>query len=147
MSDLTEQTLPLPGLVTRFSTLTGSSDDAMENDPEPTTAALAEANVVTSEVDGHPGRHKVVLDIDMPVTVLPSSTEGHHHLYIDAELSWEDYQRLIWVLADLGIVEEGYASASHARGYTVLRLPWVHKDDDREATETIESPTPQVVVF
>jgi hypothetical protein len=89
------------------------------------TADLEEANIITSEI-GH-GIHKVLLDIDMPVKAVPSSTEGHFHLFIDKELTWDQYADLIRVLVDIGIVEDGYYSASAERGYTSVRVPWVPK--------------------
>lgn len=76
------------------------------------------------------GKHRPLLDIDFPAAVIPSSTEGHCHLYIDKELEWKDYQKLLNVLADLGIIEHGYRGASLARGYSALRLPWIKKDEE-----------------
>ncbi len=121
---------PLPGQVLRDSPLAGYEQ------LEATTADVDAANIITSEVAGKPGRHKVVLDLDLPAKLIPSSTEGHFHLMIDKEMDWEDYQRLLWVLADLGIVEEGYASSSDERGYTAVRLPWIHKDTAPPAPRT-----------
>lgn len=88
---------------------------------------LAAANVFTSEMTDGSGMHKLVLDIDFPVKVIPSSTEGHFHLVIDKPVTKEGLFRILWALADEGIVEEGYASSSEARGYTALRVPWVRK--------------------
>lgn len=114
---------PLQGQVLRSSPLNGYDAE------EQKVADLDSANIISSEVEGKPGRHKPVLDIDLGVKVIPSSTEGHFHLLIDKEMSWDDYQRLLWVLADVGIVEENYASASDERGYTAVRLPWINKAD------------------
>lgn len=121
---------PLPSQVTRVSDLNGY--DSTESE----VSDLDSANIITSEVAGKPGRHKVVLDIDLPAKLIPSSTEGHFHLMIDKEMDWEDYQRLLWVLADVGIIEEGYASSSDERGYTAVRLPWVRKDTAPPAPRT-----------
>jgi hypothetical protein len=85
---------------------------------------LEEANIITSE---HYGYHKVLLDIDMPVKILPSSTEGHFHLFIDKELDTEAYFSLVEAFVNAGIVESGYLEASYARGYTAVRVPWVPK--------------------
>jgi hypothetical protein len=76
------------------------------------------------------GKHRPLLDIDFPAAVIPSSTEGHCHLYIDKELEWKEYKKLLNVLADLGIIEHGYRGASLARGYSALRLPWIKKDEE-----------------
>lgn len=71
--------------------------------------------------------HRPVIDVDFPVAVLPSSTPGHHHLYIDKEMDWWEYRRLLSALADVGIIERGYLQASEARQFTSVRLPWVRK--------------------
>lgn len=118
---------PMTGLLTRLSNLMGTSEGA-EPDLEAVVTDLERANIITSEVAGSPGRHKVVLDVDMPVHIEPSSTEGHFHLFIDKELTWDEYSRLLWVMADVGLLEEGYVSASDARRYTAVRLPWVKKN-------------------
>ena len=74
------------------------------------------------------GTHRPLLDLDIPVVFIPSSTPGHGHLYIDKEMPWKDYQKLLNCLADLDIIEHGYRGASLARGYSALRLPWVKKE-------------------
>lgn len=85
------------------------------------------AKIATSEVWGSEN-HKPVLDIDFPVKVVPSTSEGHFHLFIDCEMSWEKYDYLLRTLAHVGIIESGYMSASIDRGYTAVRLPWVKKN-------------------
>lgn len=88
------------------------------------------ANLVTSVPQGmgigHE-MHRVVLDVDHDVRVVPSSTPGHHHLFIDVRMSFRQYALLLDVLANVGIVEPGYASASKQRGCTAVRLPHVRK--------------------
>lgn len=87
------------------------------------------ATVVTSLVNDKVGKgiHKLVLDIDMDVKVFPSSTPGHHHLFIDHELSTEDFNKVLTVLSEVGIIEPGYCNASLDRGFTAIRLPWIKK--------------------
>lgn len=72
-------------------------------------------------------KHKIMLDLDVPAKLVPSTTEGHTHLYIDIEVPDADYLSLLDVLAHVGIIERGYAQASQRRGHTSLRLPWVTK--------------------
>lgn len=91
------------------------------------TTDLDQATTITSQVAGSEVMHKVVLDIDLPVRVYPSSTPGHYHLYIDTPVTWPDYRNLLDALAQAGIIEPGYANASKDRGYTRLRLPWIRK--------------------
>lgn len=93
---------------------------------------LNKANVITSKVDVGSSEaaptHKPVLDIDLPVTLIPSSTPGHFHLFIDKAMTWENYAKLMDVLAEVGILESGYVNASKDRGFTAVRVPWVKKD-------------------
>ena len=114
-----------------FSIPEDYSDDALTRK---TTTDLAEAQVIISRI-GDTNRHKPVLDIDFPAHLQPSSTPGHYHLYLDKELTWDKYQRLIVALADAGIIEDGYASASMARKYTATRLPWIKKDTEPSERE------------
>lgn len=108
-------------------------------------APLEEANVMTSLIDlaavtdlpmvgaQHTvGRddvvlHRPVIDIDHRVAVVESSTAGHSHLFVDLMMPWDDVVKLLDVMAEIGLVEPGYVSASKARGYTAVRLPWVSK--------------------
>jgi hypothetical protein len=92
--------------------------------------ALEEANIVSSvithdkrlsELERGDRFHLLMLDL------IPSSTEGHGHLYIDHEISQDDWEQLIALLGKIGIIEEGYAEASLNRGHTDLRLPWERK--------------------
>lgn len=102
--------------------------DATINDAE--VCELAKANILTSEAQGRPGIHKFMIDVDLPVVVMPSSTPGHWHLYIDVDIEWERYVALLRALAEAGVIEVGYARASIKRGYTSLRPPWIAKRED-----------------
>lgn len=86
-----------------------------------------DAEVVTSDIIGRPGKHTIMLDLDVPATLVPSTTPGHSHLYIDVPVDWDNYQILLDALALAGVVERGYVLASKARGFSALRLPWVRK--------------------
>jgi hypothetical protein len=94
-------------------------------------AALPErAEMVSSEIidDGKStGIHTVMLDLDFPVTLMESSTPGHHHLYIDHLLSWREYQGLLRALTKVGLIEQGYYTAAVRQHATMLRPPWVTK--------------------
>ena len=120
------------------------------------TADPEHANIVTSAVAGdrpwQKGMHRPVLDLDMRARLTLSSTPGHHHLYIDRRMSWDDYVKLITVMAEVGLLEPGYVKASIARGYTATRVPWltkadtafgdVHRHPEREAAHPDRMPTP-----
>jgi hypothetical protein len=121
--------------VTRFAT---DSDglDTWEDDREP--AEIHEgANVVSSKIHVEPNpwfdgpvknNHAVLLDLDVPAFLVPSTREGHSHLYIDVHVEEERYFKLLDALADCHIIERGYAEASKKKGGTFLRLPWVKKE-------------------
>lgn len=131
----------------------GSGDYADVSDREP--ASVVEANVVSSlRVDkgevpnlvmayGQPGdpnaimvastepEHALLLDLDVPAYLVPSSTPGHSHLYIDVRIPQSKYMALLLALADAGVIEKGYQLASETRGATALRLPWIKKDETK----------------
>ncbi len=86
-----------------------------------------EANLIGSLTDQ--GTHMPVIDIDrIHVRVVESSTPGNFHLYLDKEMPWYQYQDLLQVLEDCGIVEHGYVNASIARKATFVRKPGVVKE-------------------
>lgn len=137
-STSTEKVNPFPGQETMHVDL---NHDYTEPDytGERVVAEIDTANVVNSVVeDSWPdpenrwpekAKHKPVLDIDFPVKVVESSTPGHHHVFIDKELPWDEYMQLLTTLADVGIIEPGYVRAAESRGYTSVRLPWIKKGD------------------
>lgn len=126
---MTEHINPFPGQVVRkvYNWGDSSADETIE-EKRPEVADLDEADIITSEVQNTNGKtHKLVLDIDFPVKVVPSTTEGHFHLYIDKKMSKEAYFELVRAFVDAGIVEEGFLGASLERGFTGVRLPWIKK--------------------
>ena len=90
---------------------------------------LAEADVITSKVDIDLDIHTVMLDLDVPAHLIPSTTPGHSHLYIDVPMSWSRYKHLLWALKAACVIEPGYYAASVRRGFTSVRLPWIRKED------------------
>ena len=100
------------------------------------TAELSDAtNVITSVIRPTPflpldqSLHNVVLDLDLPATLLPSSTVGHFHLFVDHPMTWEVYLNLLDAMVAAGLVEPGYVDASRTRGHTAVRLPWIKKGE------------------
>lgn len=84
------------------------------------------ANLVTSAT-GRGDWHLPVLDLDVPHRYVPSSTEGHGHLYLDTPLPWDAYVKLLRALSEAGILEYGYVDASIEKGATMVRKPGVLK--------------------
>ncbi|WP_405056999.1 hypothetical protein OG474_30215 [Kribbella sp. NBC_01505] len=85
-----------------------------------------DAEVVMSQIVGT-DKHTLMIDLDVPATLIPSTTPGHSHLYIDVKTDWPMALQVLEALADAGVVEPGYVRASEARRCTTLRLPWVRK--------------------
>lgn len=84
------------------------------------------AHLVTSMLMN--GNHKPTLDIDMPCVLEKSSSEGKYHLFIDKEMSAENYEKLLKVLVDVGIVQHGVLSHQWNKDkLTAVRLPGVKK--------------------
>lgn len=117
--------LPLPGQELKI--VPGIDEGYVPYTEYTSTTDPGQATIITSQVAGKPRRHKVILDVDIPAQLIPSTTPGHFHLYIDHELDEDVYFRLLDALADAGVIEDGYRGASQARGFTAARLPWVPK--------------------
>jgi hypothetical protein len=113
----------------RLATISTKDEDGDYTNETIPVEDLDCAEVVTSQSNRFQGfeLHRPVLDIDFPVAVIPSTTPGHGHLYIDKLLTWREYEKLLNVLAEVGIIERGYADASIEREHTAVRLPWVKK--------------------
>lgn len=87
---------------------------------------LPGARIVSSQI-GDSELHTIMLDVDLPVKAIESSTSGHHHLYIEHPLPWRKYKKLLKALAAAGVIEQGYYKMSVRRKHTALRLPGVKK--------------------
>lgn len=97
-------------------------EDGMEARTE---SPISDSDVISSELPD--GMHAPVIDLDLPIRAIPSSTPDNWHLYIEKAMTWEQYLALLWAFVEAGLVEQGYYEASKARGGTHVRLPWVKK--------------------
>lgn len=124
----------------------GSDEEDWTSDEREDATVLDGANAATSKRKPRPFQsgeyHAVLLDLDIPAYLIPSSTPGHSHLYIDTAVPGENYFKLLDALADCGIIEQGYAHASKKKGATYLRLPWVKKGDmvEKPIAPTVKDP-------
>lgn len=104
----------------------GEMDNVMKE-----TSLPEEADIITSKISdsgsGKEGMHTIMLDLDVPATLVPSSTPGHSHLYIDVPVFWKQYEEILTALGKVHVLESGYVRSSLKRGYTSLRLPWISK--------------------
>lgn len=112
--------------------LQDSNTDLGEPFTEEQHASLEDATLLTSALvgeDGPTGYHTPAIDIDFPVRARQTDTPGHYHLLIDHPMRWEQYKKLLDVMVEVGLVQEGFRDASVKRGASSLRLPWVHKTE------------------
>jgi len=62
--------------------------DVDDVDKPPVVTVEDGANVVSSLLTN--GNHAPCIDLDVPAMLVPSSTPGHSHLYIDIEVPWKN---------------------------------------------------------
>lgn len=91
-------------------------------EPEPNHK---KANLVGSLCDD--GYHMPALDIDLPCKLVPSTTKGHFHLYIDHPMSFVAYKKLVQAFIDAGIVEPNIMKYMEMNGMTTLRPKHIKK--------------------
>lgn len=117
--------------VIRFWEQASDNPNFADRDGRFEVPAAEYASVVSSELDdGYPDRtplHRVVLDIDWQAELVPSTTPGHYHLYINKAMTWDQYVKLLDVMAEVGLLQQGYVTASKVRKATMVRLPWIKK--------------------
>lgn len=94
------------------------------------------ANLISSLCQD--GQHRPVLDIDFPVRLIPSTTPGHFHLYVDIPMTWEKQCTLMLAMENAGILQFGYRKYSESRGMSLVRPPWVKKPEKLDKTTTTE---------
>ncbi len=67
--------------------------------------------------------------VRVPVRVTPSSTRGHFHLYIDSEITWPEYSRLLRAMERANILRGKFYVWALERGQTMLFRPGLKKSD------------------
>jgi hypothetical protein len=134
---------PMPGQVLMHVENMGNDyEDVPDAEVRTPTTNLDAAMVVTSRTTWDAEFHRPVIDLDLPIEVLPSSTPGHHHLFIDAPMSWDAYLALLDALVVAGLVEAGYVKAARHRGHTAVRVPWFRKGDRAPMVDGSPRPVP-----
>jgi len=89
---------------------------------------VEDANLVSSRMEN--GNHAPAIDLDFPIHAIPSSTPGHHHLYLEKEMPWKDYHKLLKVMHEVGLIEDGFYNSARHFEQTYLRLPHIKKDQN-----------------
>ena len=83
-------------------------------------------NLMGSRIKGSE-KHYFILDIDYPVWLVPSSTTGHFHLFLDKKLSGKEYREALVGLWRAGIIADGNYNQLMKTGQQFFRLPGVSK--------------------
>lgn len=86
-----------------------------------------EANLIASICSN--GFHKPVLDFDFSCELIPSSTPGCFHLYINKYIDSDKYEKLLLALLDCGLLQKGFVNNSIKRGASFVRPPWIKKPE------------------
>lgn len=73
------------------------------------------------------GYHLPVIDLDLDCSLIPSSTPGHYHLYVNQLITHDNYKKLLEAMVECGIVQHGILEQFNREGFTCVRLPWVSK--------------------
>jgi hypothetical protein len=116
-----------------------SAQEERELEPD-----LTQAHVVSSVLRPEPGtkkkspkRHMILLDLDYEAHLIPSTREGHYHLYLDVPdgVPQDKWEAFMTAAKEAGVIQEGYAESALKRGFACLRLPWVKKSKDAVAQE------------
>lgn len=90
------------------------------------------ANLVGSVVAGSdPDNrlHGLVIDVDHPMTVVPSTQPDHGHLYVTLPrpVEWDLYLAWLEASAAIGLISRNYLRHCKVRKSSMVRLPWVKK--------------------
>lgn len=107
------------------SEMSGDSKNIEEDIRQSVACHPEDANLISS--DNSSGRHILILDLDQEHYYTKSTTEGHGHLYINAELSYDDLKEIIEVLAKHKIVQLGIENGLLRRKRLQFRPKWINK--------------------
>lgn len=77
----------------------------------------------------HNGKHAPVIDLDLPAQLLPSTTEGHFHLFIGREMRWWRYRLLLWALRRAGLIDKGFYRVSRKFKQSMVWKPGVDSSE------------------
>ena len=94
-------------------------------------SSLREANLIDSRVPDKPGIHRPIFDFDgMECTLVPSSTPGNFHLYVEKEVEWEKWLKVLESMAEAGLIQWGFYRLSKLRGASFARKPGIVKGSE-----------------
>lgn len=73
-----------------------------------------------------------LLELAVPVRVVPSSSSGHFHVYLDVQMPWRDYRRLCRRLMKAGVIGRNFLNLTEQWGMSMLFRPGLTKERIRE---------------
>lgn len=117
--DLSDVKMPVRRLYYNYDLASGEKTTYSGSEKNKEVKTENEANLISSLTINN--THAPVIDLDLPARLLPSKTEGHYHLYLDVEMDEDDYFKLLKVMAEVGLVEDGYYKASLKKGASFVR--------------------------
>lgn len=88
-------------------------------------------NLVSSRTDD--GKQMPILDLDFPHKIIPSTHDGHSHLYLDVPISRLRWTVLMCALYYAGVIEMGFFVWSIRRGGNFVRSPYIPKRSGSES--------------
>jgi hypothetical protein len=104
-----------------------------DTDREP-AGSYGEANLIGSRITRRrfPGipvgdTHLPVIDLDFSAYLEASTSPGHYHLYLNRDVSWWRYKKVLKAMYKAGLIEKGFYRLSVKRGQTFVRRPGVRK--------------------
>lgn len=89
-------------------------------------------NLVSSRTED--GRQMPIIDLDFPHKIIPSTHDGHSHLYLDVPISKFRWFVLMTALYYAGVIEMGFYVWSIRRGGNFVRSPYLSKRAGAEST-------------
>lgn len=108
-----------------YSKFQASIQDEANAAASPRESNPDDANLISSEV--RPDVHMPVIDCDFGIQAVASTTPGHYHLYVDQELTWDQYKALLDGFFKAGLIQQGWYRNAMNDKRSYVRLPHVRK--------------------
>lgn len=128
---------PFPRLLARadLRDYSNMKSEVIANCHQPERIAMAflsdkPPNLIISRLDSPwaDDMHAPVIDLDIPVRLRKSGTQGHYHLYIDRVISWDKYVPILEAFYRADIIQRGWYESSMENKFTAVRYFTVKGD-------------------
>jgi hypothetical protein len=74
-----------------------------------------------------------LLEISTYMKIVPSSSKGHFHLYLESAVcTWDQYLELLTVMKEAGWIDEGFVDRSKTYKRSFLLKPGITRDDIKD---------------